>query len=71
MYHLLLEISAIATIFFLHRFTVEYSIDQGFTTPSPMLSALPDSPGPVGFNETGISQQSMWFDEVEYVDLEK
>ena len=52
-------------------FEVEDSIDQGITTPSPMLSALPDSPSPPGFNESSAMSQSMWSDEIEYVDLEK
>ena len=51
-------------------FTVEDSFDMGITTPSPMLSALPDSPSPTGFNDT-ITSQSMWSEEVEYVELEK
>lgn len=57
---------------FSHWFTVEDGIDQGITTPSPMLSALPDSPSPVEFNETsGVSQRSMWSDDIEYVYLQK
>lgn len=37
-----------------------------------MLSALPDSPSPVEFNETtGVSQRSMWSDDIEYVYLQK
>lgn len=43
---------------------------MGITTPSPMLSALPDSPSPTRFNESTMSQ-SMWTEEIEYVDLEK
>lgn len=43
---------------------------MGITTPSPMLPALPDSPSPTGFNESTMSQ-SMWTDEIEYVELEK
>lgn len=43
---------------------------MGITTPSPMLSALPDSPSPTGFNESTMSQ-SMWTDEIDYVELEK
>lgn len=35
-----------------------------------MLPALPDSPSPTGFNESTMSQ-SMWTEEIEYVDLEK
>jgi len=55
--------------------TILYFQDDGYieidvTTPSPMLSALPDSPSPNGFNETTMSQ-SMWTEEIEYVDLEK
>ena len=46
-------------------------VELDMTTPSPMLSALPDSPSPTGtFNESNMSQ-SMWTDEIEYVDLEK
>ncbi|XP_022779810.1 multiple PDZ domain protein-like isoform X3 [Stylophora pistillata] len=40
------------------------------TTPSPVLSALPDSPSPTGLNESAMSQ-SMWSDEIEYVELDK
>ena len=52
-----------------------YFPDDGYeevaiTTPSPMLSALPDSPSPTGFNESTMSQ-SMWADEIEYVELDK
>ena len=43
---------------------------MSITTPSPMLSALPDSPSPTGFNESTMSQP-MWTDEIEYVELEK
>lgn len=49
---------------------VEDSINMGITTPSPMLSQLPDSPSPTGFNASTMSQ-SMWSDETEYVVLEK
>lgn len=45
-------------------------VDMDITTPSPMLSVLPDSPSPTGFNESTMSQ-SMWTEEIEYVDLEK
>ena len=45
-------------------------IEMDIATPSPMLPALPDSPSPTGFNEA-IMSQSMWTEEVEYVDLEK
>lgn len=45
-------------------------VELDVTTPSPMLSALPDSPSPTGFYESTMSQ-SMWTDEIEYVDLEK
>ena len=45
-------------------------VEIDVTTPSPMLSALPDSPSPTGFNESTMSQ-SMWTEEIEYVDLEK
>lgn len=42
------------------------------TTPSPMLSALPDSPSPTGLNESAMSQpMSMWSDEIEYIELDK
>ena len=50
---------------------VEDSIDQGITTPSPMLSALPDSPTLTGLSESSVMSQSMSSDEIEYVDLEK
>ena len=49
---------------------VEDSIGHGITTPSPMLSALPDSPSP-RFNESSALPQSIWSDEIEYVELEK
>ena len=57
----------IFNVFSFVLFEVEDSIDQGITTPSPMLSALPDSPSPTRFNESS----AMWSDEIEYVDLEK
>ena len=50
---------------------VEDSIDHGITTPSPMLSALPDSPSPTAFNESSALSQSIWSEEIEYVELEK
>ena len=49
---------------------MEESLDLGITTPSPMLSQVPDSPSPTGFNTSSISQ-SMWSEETEYVELEK
>lgn len=45
-------------------------IEMDIAAPSPMLPALPDSPSPTGFNEA-IMSQSMWTEEIEYVDLEK
>ena len=45
-------------------------IEMDITSPSPMLPVLPDSPSPTGFNESTMSQ-SMWTEEIEYVDLEK
>ncbi|XP_073227363.1 multiple PDZ domain protein-like isoform X1 [Porites lutea] len=50
--------------------TQEESLDLGITTPSPMLSQLPDSPSPTGFNASSMSQ-SMWSEDTEYVELEK
>lgn len=35
-----------------------------------MLSQLPDSPSPNGFNASSMSQ-SMWSEDTEYVELEK
>ena len=35
-----------------------------------MLSQLPDSPSPTGFNASSMSQ-SMWSEDTEYVELEK
>jgi len=61
----------IFNVFSFMLFEFEDSIDQGIITPSPMLSALPDTPSPPGFNESSAMSQSMWSDEIEYVDLEK
>ena len=36
-----------------------------------MLSALPDSPSPTAFNESSALSQSIWSEEIEYVELEK
>lgn len=47
------------------------SPDQGLPTPSPMLSVLPDSPSPTRIDESSATSQSMWSDEIDYVDLQK
>lgn len=47
------------------------SLDLGIPTPSPMLPALSDSPSPTPINDSSPMSQSMWSEEIDYVELEK
>ncbi|KAK2556764.1 Multiple PDZ domain protein, partial [Acropora cervicornis] len=47
------------------------SLDLGIPTPSPMLPALSDSPSPTRINDSSPMSQSMWSEEIDYVELEK